>query len=200
MKETGNMSSVRSEFPRAARPDIFVCVNGLVPKSNPVRITRHSLSNWFAVKANLSFSDSLQNFVGNRVVLESIKYAVKIDGIGDDNVSPLIRWERWLHGLIDEVLVHCLPRSAGLVPGGEGLVDLEQDGVRIRDNRSLEPCSSSSSSSFKNSRALRYLQRLGALGTGCASGEVSLSGEDDRCPTVDAAGGSLAPPACSGPL
>ena len=75
------MPLVSTELSTSTRPDVFVCVDCLIPSSNPVHIARHSPSNWFAVKANLSFSDLLRYSVGDRIVLKSVKNAVEVDGV-----------------------------------------------------------------------------------------------------------------------
>ena len=53
------MSPVPGELVSSIGPYVQVHVDCFVPRSSPVHITRHSFSNWFAVKANFSFSDSL---------------------------------------------------------------------------------------------------------------------------------------------
>ena len=59
MEEQQDMLLISTELAASAWPDVHIGIDSLVPCSNPVCITRHSLSNRSAVKANFSFSDLL---------------------------------------------------------------------------------------------------------------------------------------------
>ena len=121
------MSPVSAELAPSVGPNICVSIDGLIPGSNPIRVARPSLSNRFTVKANLSLSNSLRDFGGNRVVLKSIEDSIEVDWIGDDDIAPLVGGKGWLPGLVEKVLVDGLPGPAGSIPGAERAVDLDED-------------------------------------------------------------------------
>ena len=53
------MAPIGTELVALAGPNIRVGIDGLIPGSNPICVARHSFSNWFTVKANFSFTNSL---------------------------------------------------------------------------------------------------------------------------------------------
>lgn len=71
-------------------------------------------------------------------MLELVKHLVEIDRVGDDDVTPLVWGERWLAGLIEEVLIHCFPGLTCPVPGTERSVDFKEDGMEILDDAPAE--------------------------------------------------------------
>ena len=72
-------------------------------------------------------------------MLEPIKDAIETDGLGLNNIFPLLGGERLFSRLVEEVLIHGFPGAAGPVPGTEGLIDLEENRVPILDNATSEP-------------------------------------------------------------
>ena len=75
-------------------------------------------------------------------MLEAIKDPFEVNGVGYDDIPPLLQRGGRFSRLVDEILVDCFPGLACLDPSGKGLLDFKLYRVQVLNNGSLKVWSS----------------------------------------------------------